>query len=188
LIPFSQDSRENNTEIALDIVDNYLPKVTVSFRFGESTMCFESRFPIDQLPAIIERVTSVLALSADPDATISVNNVNFELGTLHCPSVLYLNNSDPHLAEMVRRDSWSYLQGNSRWEIGMSFLFGDERVNFHSRFESHLTPTAFSTAKCILSLLAPSPALNPNAQTRYYLQKVEPQMGNWRYSYKSCWA
>jgi hypothetical protein len=104
------------------------------------------------------------------------------LGTLHCPSVMYLNNSDPHLAEMRRRNPWSFLQGNSRWEIGLSFIFGDERVHFHSRFASHLTPTAFSTAKCIISLLAPSPAVNPNAKTRYYLQRVEPQMGNWRYT------
>jgi hypothetical protein len=187
LILFSQVTEVDTTEVALGILDNYFPKVTVSFTFGDSTMCFESRFPIDQLSAITERVTSVLALSADPDASISINNVTLELGTLHCPSVLHLTNSDPHLAEMIRRNSWSFLEGNSKWEIGMSFLFGDERVYFHSRFDSHLTPTALSVSKCIIALLAPSPSLNPNAQTRYYLQRVEPHMGNWRYTYKNFW-
>jgi hypothetical protein len=167
---------------ALYIVDTYLPKVAVSFKFGDSTMCFESRFPISQLTAITELVISVLEVSGDPDATVAINDVPLVLGILQCPSVVHLINSDPHIAELRRRDSSSFHLGASKWEIGLTFIFGDDRVFFHSRFESQLTPTAFSTAKCIISLLAPSPSVVPDAQTRYYLQRVEPQMGNWRYT------
>jgi hypothetical protein len=145
-------------------------------------MFFESRFPADLLPAITEVVTSVLELSGDPDATVSINGVKLELGILRHPPVMYLQNSDPHLAEMIRRNQWSFMLGNSRWEIGMTFLFGDERVNFYAQFASHLTPTAFITAKSILSLLAPRPTLNPHEEPRYYLQRVEPNMGDWRYN------
>jgi hypothetical protein len=137
----------------------------------------------DQLPAITDVVTSVVKLSGDPAATVFINGVNLGLDILQCPPFMYLNNSDLHLAQMMRTVPGAFNLGNNRWEIGMSFIFGDERVNFHSRFASHLTPTAFSTAKGILSLLSHAPTLNPTARTRYYLQRVEPQMGNWRYKF-----
>jgi hypothetical protein len=153
--------------------------VSVSFQFGDSTLFFESRFPADQLPAVTEIVTSVLISSGDPDATVSINGVKIELGILRRPPVIDLPNSDPHIAEMIRRNQWAFMLGNARWEIGMTFLFGDERVSFYARFASHLTPIAFITAKNILSLLA---TLNPNEEPRYYLQQVEPNMGDWRYN------
>jgi hypothetical protein len=152
VIPPVQVGREGNAERALDIVDNHLPKVSVSLQFGDSTLFFESRFPADQLPAVTEIVTSVLISSGDPDATVSINGVKIELGILRRPPVIDLPNSDPHIAEMIRRNQWAFMLGNARWEIGMTFLFGDERVSFYACIASHLTPVAFITAKkCLIT-------------------------------------
>jgi hypothetical protein len=151
---FIQDIAER----ALIIVDNHLPRVRVSFKFGDAAVICDSRFPAAMLPMITNKATAMIIASGDPEATVSINGVRV-LG-IHLPSAtlmpvipLGINfispDMDPQIEPIIRRDRVSFHVGYYQWDIDVRLLFGDVRVIVYSRFDSHLVPAAYEIAKRI---------------------------------------
>jgi hypothetical protein len=143
-------------ERALIIVDNHLPRVRVSFQFGDAAVIFESRFPAAMLPEITNKATAIIVASGDPEATVAINGVVI-LGIplppatvvpLHPVGIYFVSpGMDPYIESMIKKDRVSFHVDYYRWDIYMNLQFGDVRAVFWSRFDSHLVPAAYETAK-----------------------------------------
>jgi hypothetical protein len=158
-------------ERALIIVDNNLPRVTVSFKFGDAAVICESRCPAAMVQAVTKVATAMIIASGDPAATVSINGVDLLDIQLPPATVVYpvsINfispDMDPQIASIIRRDRVSSHVGYYRWDIDMILLFGDVRVIFYSRFEAHSVPAAYETAKSIALV---------SCDSHYHLQQCE---------------
>jgi hypothetical protein len=132
----------------------------------------ESRFPLAMLPDVKDRAIAMMVASADPHATLSINN-EIVLGILLPPAVVmptvpvgvHFITPDMHpcIFEILEYDQVAFHVGHYRWEIGFSFQFGDMGVDFSSRFDSHLVSAAFNRAKTIA---------NTNDDPHYFLEQI----------------
>jgi hypothetical protein len=163
--------------MALLIVDNQLLKFTVSFQFGETAVVCESRFPHAMLPVVTERATAMLVASGDPHATLSINDETI-VGIILPPAVVmptvpvgvhYVTpDMHPYIVEILKYDQVAFHVGHYKWEIGLSFQYGDMGVDFNSKFDSHLVPAAFNRAKAIA---------NANDDPHCYLEQCFEPLG-----------
>jgi hypothetical protein len=121
-------------------------------------MICESRFPIDEIPAVREKAIDMMLASADPGALLSIND-ELVLGIALPPAAIMpefpvgvrfvTHDMHPSIVEVLEWDQVAFSVGHYRWEIGIKFLFGDTTVDFNSSFASHLVPAALNRAKDI---------------------------------------
>jgi hypothetical protein len=78
---------QDTTQLVLHIVENQLPRVTLSFLFGETAVICESRFPLEKLPVVRDMAIAMMVASADPHATLSINN-ELVLGIVLPPAIV----------------------------------------------------------------------------------------------------
>jgi hypothetical protein len=131
----------------------------------------QARFPHAMVPVVTERATVMLVASEDPHATLSIND-EIVVGIILPPAVVmptipvgvhYVEpDMHPYIVEILEYDQVAFHVGHYRWEIGLSFQFGDMDVVFNSRFNSHLVPAAFNRAKAIATA---------NDDPHYYLEQ-----------------
>jgi hypothetical protein len=139
-----------------------MPRVTLSFLFGETQVIYDSTFQSVDLLKVKEKAIDMMLASRDPDATLKVNDV-LVLGIALPPAqfepefptaVMHVEPGMHHsIVEILEWDQVAFVVGNSRWEIGIHFMFGDHHVTFDSSFASHKLPAALNVAKDICGTL-----------------------------------
>ena len=78
---------------------------------------------------------------------------------------------------VLETDPIAFVVGNSRWEIGIHFMFGDHHVSFDSGFDSHKVPAALNVAKDICGTLGfwdpnlPGSGIQP-LEDPYYFEPI----------------
>ena len=116
--------------LVFQIIDVNLPKVKMTFLFGNTTVISESRFHKEDLLVIKETAIGIMVASKDPGATLMINNVvilgislpaaqiepEFPAGVIHIEPGLHHS-----IIGILERDPIAFVVGNSRWEIGVHF-------------------------------------------------------------------
>jgi hypothetical protein len=138
---------QETADLVFNIIDELMPRIRMSFLFGETPVVCDSRFPKGDLPTVREKAIDVMLASRDPGATLSINNElvlgiplpaaqimpEFPTAVLHV---------EPHMhytiVEILEWDQVAFIVRNYRWEIGIQFMFGTQLVGFDSSFASHL--------------------------------------------------
>jgi hypothetical protein len=146
--------------------------------YGEAIVICESRFSVDELPAVREQAIDMMLASADPSARLSIND-ELVIGIVLPPALIMpvvpvgvrfvTPDMHPSIVEVLEDDQVAFSVGHYRWEIGMMFLFGDTTVEFNSSFASHLVLAALNRAKDIAST-----AVDP----RYYFEQLSQPSSN----------
>jgi hypothetical protein len=172
---------QGTAQLVLTIVDDLLPRVTLYFLFGETTVICESRFSVDELPAEREKAIGMMLASADPSAHLSIND-ELVLGIVLPPAPIMsvvpvgvqfvTPDMHPYIVDVLEDDQVAFSVGHYRWEIGMMFLFGDTTLQFSSSFASHLVPAALNRAKDIAST-----AIDPH----YYFEQLFQPNANYHH-------
>jgi hypothetical protein len=149
-------------QLVFQIIDANLPRVKMTFLFGNTTVISDSRFHGEDLLLIKEKAIDIMLASKDPGATLTINNVLI-LGILLPAAQIEpefpsgVNHREPGLHHSImgilERDPIAFVVGNSRWKIGVHFMFGDHHVTFKSSFASHKVPAALNVAKDICGTL-----------------------------------
>jgi hypothetical protein len=148
--------------LVFQIIDVNLPKVKMTFLFGNTTVTSESRFHREDLLVVKDKAIGIMVASKDPGATLMINNVvmlgiglpvaqiepDFPTGVTHIEPGLHHS-----IIGVLEKDPIAFVVGNSRWEIGIQFMFGDLHVTFDSGFASHKVPAALNVAKDICGTL-----------------------------------
>ncbi len=129
----------------------------------------------------------IMVASKDPGATLIINNVvmlgislpvaqiepDFPSGVIHIEPGLHHS-----IIGVLKTDPIAFVVGNSRWEIGIHFMFGDHHVSFDSGFDSHKVPAALNVAKDICGTLGfwdpnlPETSSIQPLQDPYYFQPI----------------
>ncbi len=134
----------------------------MSFLFGETPVVCESRFHAHDLLTVKEKAIDMMLATRDPGATLKVNNVLIlgiplpaaQIEPEFPTAVMYVEPGMHHsIVEILEWDQIAFVVGNSRWEIGIHFMFGDHHVTFDSSFASHKVPAALNVAKDICGTL-----------------------------------
>jgi hypothetical protein len=172
--------------LVFQIIDVNLPKVKMTFLFGNTTVISESRFHKDDLLVIKETAIGIMVASKDPGATLMINNVGILGISLPAPQIepefpSGVTHIEPGLHHSIigvlETDPIAFVVGNSRWEIGIHFMFGDHHVSFDSGFDSHKVPAALNVAKDICGTLGfwdpdmPGSGIQP-LEDPYYFQPI----------------
>ena len=172
--------------LVFQIIDVNLPRVKMTFLFGNTTVISDSRFHKDYLLVIKETAIGIMVASKDPRATLMINNVvilgvslpvaqiepEFPSGVIHIEPGLHHS-----IIGVLEKDPIAFVVGNYRWEIGVHFMFGDHHVTFDSGFDSHKVPAALNVAKDICGTLGfwdpdfPGSGIQP-LQDPYYFQPI----------------
>ena len=148
--------------LVFQIIDVNLPNVKMTFLFGNTTVISESRFHKEDLVVIKEIAIGIMVASKDPGATLMINNVVILGISLPAPQIepefptgVILVEPGLHhsIIGVLETDPIAFVVGNSRWEIGIHFMFGDHHVSFDSGFDSHKVPAALNVAKDICGTL-----------------------------------
>jgi hypothetical protein len=158
----------------------------MSFLFGETQVTCDSRFPTEDLLTVKEKAIDMMLATRDPGATLSVNNVLIlgiplpaaQVEPEFPTAVMYVEPGMHHsIVEILEWDQVAFVVGNSRWEIGIHFMFGDHHVTFDSSFASHKVPAALNVAKDICGTLGfwepdDQGSLIEPLQDPYYFQQL----------------
>jgi hypothetical protein len=173
-------------QLVFQIIDENLPRVKMTFLFGKTPVISDSRFHVEDLLLIKEKAIDIMLVSKDPGATLTINNVlilgillpaaqiepEFPSGVTHIEPGLHHS-----IIGVLETDPIAFVVGNSRWEIGIHFMFGDHHVSFDSGFDSHKVPAALNVAKDICGTLGfwdpnlPGSSIQP-LQDPYYFQPI----------------
>jgi hypothetical protein len=116
----------------------------------------DSRFHAKDLLTVKENAIDMMLASRDSGATLTVNDVlilgiplpaaqiepEFPTAVIHVEPGMHHS-----IVEILEWDQIAFVVGDSRWEIGIHFMFGDHHVTFDSSFASHKVPAALNVAK-----------------------------------------
>ena len=97
---------------------------------------------------------------------------DFPSGVIHIEPGLHHS-----IIGVLETDPIAFVVGNSRWEIGIHFMFGDHHVSFDSGFDSHKVPAALNVAKDICGTLGfwdpnlPGSGIQP-LEDPYYFEPI----------------
>jgi hypothetical protein len=149
-------------QLVFQIIDENLPRVKMTFLFGKTPVISDSRFHVEDLLLVKEKAVDIMLAAKDPGATLTINNVLI-LG-IPLPAAQIepefpsgVNHREPgmhhSIVGILERDPIAFVVGNSRWKIGVHFMFGDHHVTFKSSFASHKVPAALNIAKDICGTL-----------------------------------
>jgi hypothetical protein len=172
--------------LVFQIINETLPNVKMTFLFGNTTVISESRFHKEDLVVIKEIAIGIMVASKDPGATLMINNVVILGISLPAPQIepefptgVILVEPGLHhsIIGVLETDPIAFVVGNSRWEIGIHFMFGDHHVLFDSGFDSHKVPAALNVAKDICGTLGfwdpdlPGSGIQP-LEDPYYFEPI----------------
>jgi hypothetical protein len=61
-------------DLVFNIIDELMPRIKMSFLFGETPVVCNSRFSRGDLPTVREKAIDMMLASKDPGATLSIND------------------------------------------------------------------------------------------------------------------
>jgi hypothetical protein len=180
---------QETADLVFHLIDELMPRVQMSFLFGETPVVCNSRFSRDDLPTVREKAVDMMLASRDPGATLSINDEmvlgiplpaaqimpEFPTGVIHVEPGMHYS-----IVEILEWDQIAFVVKNNCWEIGIQFMFGTHLVAFNSSFASHLVPAALNIARDICGTLGfwepglGGSLIEPVEDPYYFLQLFTP--------------
>jgi hypothetical protein len=65
---------QETVDLVLHLVDEHMPRVELSFVFGETPVLCESRFPRADIQTVKQKAIDIMLSAKDPGATLKIND------------------------------------------------------------------------------------------------------------------
>jgi hypothetical protein len=115
---------QETAHLVFNLIDEIMPRIKMSFLFGETPVVCDSRFPRDDLPTVREKAVDMMLASKDPGATLSINDElvlgiplpaaqimpEFPVGVLHVEPGMHYS-----IVEILEWDQVAFIVGKFRW-------------------------------------------------------------------------